>query len=853
MQNEKYSNELNRLLTFMEEKLIEEMPTAVFNLDYFILAILNQKDSFIYRRLDDNLTQMTLDTLFNAYYQLVDQKKLTAIRPNREIAYDSKFQKALSDAEKQRDILHDDKITSEHVFLALLSDDAEDDKSKKIFNKAGIEYNILLEKITDNKNEEMSEEPQEPQHLNLPPGATVMHFNVPEGEDPQAYINNILQNQMGFNVNEQKETNKKGSTKAINTYCTNLNKLANEGKIDKLVGRENEVNAIVRVLGRRKKNNVILVGDSGSGKSAIASGIACLIEEGNVPPLLYGKKIVSLDMTAIIAGTTLRGMFEERVKALLDELKANKTYILLIDDIDSVLAQRTGGNDYDISAMLSHALDNGEIQVIGTSDYKGYRNTFDKNPSLARKFQKVIVDAPTKAEATHILYSIKEYYEKFHNVSYPKETIDECVSLAEKYITERNLPDSAIDILDEVGSYKSINNQVDERINKLRQNINDIKKQISTLKKKDNYEEADSLSNKEREMTIQLIDANKEYEEKKKKSEPTIITPDDIMEIISMKTKIPISKLSVNDKHRIANMNDRIKEEVIGQDEAVDEVCKVIKRNRVGLRSGRTYGTLLLLGKSGVGKTLLAKKVAKEVFGDEDALVRFDMSEYSDKTSVNKLIGASAGYVGYEEGGVMTERIKNKKHCVILLDEIEKADKEVYNMFLQVFDEGFLTDNTGQKIDFKNTIIMLTSNVGVRTANEFGTSMSFNNNKDENVKRILSKELKREFPPEFLNRLDGIIYFNNLTDENLKNIIKIEVNKVKNRLIELGFDMEYTEQVVDYILNVVKDDKEFGARPVIRAIQSEIEDKITDLLLENSYDNGHSFSIDVENDHITTI
>lgn len=861
MKNERYSNELNRLLTFMEEKLADEMPTAIFNLDYFILAILDQKDSFIYRRLDDNLTSMTMETLFNAYYELVKQRRLSAIRPNREIKYDSKFQKILEDAQIECQKLGDEKITSEHVFLAILNDESEDNKIKKVFNKAGIEYSLLLEKIAASKIEEgqtVDDLPQDmydtqelPGGIQLPPGGTIIKIEA-TGNNPEDIINTLRNSGMqlpGFPGMPQ-DNKRSGKNKAIEAFCSNLNKLAANGKIDKLVGREKEIDAIVRVLGRRKKNNVILVGQGGCGKTAIAEGIAYLIEQGNVPPLLYSKKIVSLDMTALMAGTTLRGMFEERVKALLDELKNDKNYILLIDNIDSVLSSRNGNDDYNMSAMLSHALDNGDIQVIGTADFKGYRNTFDKDPSLGRKFQKIIVDPPTREECFTIINSTKEYYEKYHNVSYSEEAVTACVELAEKYITERNLPDSALDILDEVGSQYSLNNKRNEEINKLRQDLKITRTAIEAFKKSDLYDEVERFEEKEKDLTLRLIEASKSFEENKKQAPPVVITKENMLEIISLKTKIPVSKLGIDDKRRISQMNERIKAEVIGQDEAVDDVCKAIKRNRVGLRNGKTYGSFLMVGKTGVGKTLLAKKLAKEVFGDEEALVRFDMSEYSDKTSVNKLIGASAGYIGYEEGGVMTEQVKNKKHCVILLDEIEKADKDVYNIFLQVFDEGFLTDNTGQKIDFKNTIIILTSNVGTRTASEFSKGIGFNDNPNENNKKILLKELKKQFPPEFLNRLDDVIYFNTLTEDNLKDIIRLEMGKMIKRANNIGYNVVYTDECINHIFDIIKEEKDFGARPIIRAIQDEVEDKITDMILNHEYENGYIFNLTCEDGQI---
>lgn len=858
MKNENYSNELNRLLTFMQDVLADEMPTAVFSLDYFVLAVLDQKDSFIYKRLDDNLTTMTMETLFNAYSRLVKQKTLSGIRPNREIKYDTAFQKTLEDAEEERKLLGDEKITSEHVFLAMLKDDSPDNKNRKIFNKAGIEYNILFEKVSQVKIEDIEpkEDEQQPQLPGMPlMGGAIIKIDVKPGENPTEVINNVMNDLQNGNLLPtpvEKKKSKK-SNGAVDTYCVNLNKLAAEGKIDKLVGREKEVNAIVRVLGRRKKNNAILVGGGGVGKTSICEGLAYLIEQGEVPAILYEKRIVSLDMTALMAGTTLRGMFEERVKALLEDLKEDKSYILLIDGIDYVMGSKNGGNEYDISAMLAHSLDNGDIQVIGTADFKGYRNTFDKDPKLARRFQKIVVEPPTKEETIQIIESTKEYCEAFHNVRYSEEAVTACVELAERYITERNLPDSAIDIIDEVGSKSSVNNKADEKINLLRREINSIKEKVNKLKAEDKYDEADKLADKDRELTLKLIEANKKFEEKKRNAKPVLITKDDVFEIVAEKTGIPISKLSVDDKQKIATMDQRIKAEVIGQDKAVEEACRALKRNRVGLRDGKVILSLLAVGKTGVGKTLLAKKLAKEVFGDEDAFIRFDMSEYMDKTSVNKLIGANPGYVGYDEGGVITEQVKNKKHCVILLDEIEKADKDVYNIFLQVFDEGFLTDNSGQKVDFKNTIIILTSNVGTKAASELGKGIGFNDNEEENNKRILLKELKKRFPPEFLNRLDSVVYFNNLTDENLKDIIHLEMKKMVKRAEKIGYGVEYDESAVEHILDIAKEEKEFGARPIIRAIQDEFEDKITDLILANDYQEFHTFHISCKDKQVEVV
>ena len=834
------SDELNNLLEYIENDLSKDLPTLTIDSNYFLLGVLSQRDCDLYFRLNSCMTSFAIQNMYNTWYQVVSSKAIAAVKPNRKPSYDSKMKEILVNAEREAKELNSDVITSEHVFLSILSDVDESNKIRKVFNKAGITYGIMKNKVKEGR----PMDDQEVTKVTLPDGKKAeIHMikakNLEEAKEKMKKMMGGL-NPLDMLGDYPGASNKKqGKDAYVNEYCTNLNKLAQEGKIEKLVGRDREVGEIIRILGRKKKNNAILVGGEGVGKTAIGESIAWKIVHGDVPEFLLGKKIVSLDMTALMAGTTLRGMFEERVKGILDNVRDNPDFILFMDNIGAILADK-GKNDFEISAMLSRALENGEIQVIGTSDFNSYRKTFDKDPSLARRFQKIMVEAPTAKESIEILRGLKNSYEEYHKVKYSDEAIVACVNLAERYVSERNLPDSAIDLMDEIGAQKSLVQESDE-LKKLRIGISDYDEILRT-KKYENEEEKEAIEREKGEKIQQYNDAKKSFDEQKKNN-PIEVTKEDILEIVSVKTGIPVNNLTSDDKKKLSKMNERIKEGVVGQDEAIETICKALKRNRIGLHKGGCMYSAIEIGKTGVGKTLIAKKLAKELFGDEKALVRFDMSEYSDKVSVNKLIGSNPGYVGYEEGGQLTEAIKNKKHCVLLLDEIEKADPEVYNIFLQVLDEGFLTDNSGMRVDFSNVIVLFTSNVGAKTAADFGRGIGFKENEEENTKRILTKELKNRFPPEFLNRIDDVIYFNSLTDDNLKDIIKIEMNKLSDNVVSIGHELEYGDDVVEYLLAIVKEEKEFGARPILRAIQDNIEDKITDAILDNDYESGHIFKI----------
>lgn len=817
-----YSEELKEVFKFLDETILAEHPTTTVTIPYFILSILSVQTSKAFSVLERMVTSASIDMIYTWLLGEINKNELLSMRPNKKYQLSPNLQIILDDAKREMELVGSEKLTSEHIILSILK---SNEPVRQKFESFGIDYAHFLSKMNDGTTS-VQQQNMEKMIKDV--------FNLPQDSKVEMVFGGQPMNFQQFQM--PGASGGRGNS-ALSQFCTNLNEEAKAGKIDKLIGRDLEINKIFRVLGRRKKNNVLLLGDGGVGKTAIVNGIAQIIVDGNAPKSLSNKEIYSLDMTAMIAGTQFRGMLEDRFKKLFSELKRNKNIILFIDDIHQIVNE--GKNDMDISEMVNKAMSDGDIQVIGCTTYKSYKKTIENNSSLDRKFQKINVDQETAENSIKILTEIKGYYENYHHVTYDDEAIKNCVILAEKYIPERLLPDSAIDIIDEAGSYVSSCAKESEELIYLRNMIKSSEAHKKTCIEKDDVRGVHECEEKLNKLRVKLIEAERNY---KKERENVTITSDDIYKIVSEKTGIPISKLSVDEKKSLAHIDDDIKKVVIGQDEAVESICRAIKRSRVGLSNKNKPVSVLAIGSTGCGKTLLAKTIAKEVFGKEKYLVRFDMSEYSDKTAVSKLIGTGAGYVGYDNGGLLTEAIKKNKYCVLLCDEIEKADPEIYNVFLQIMDDGRVTDNTGKVVDCKNLILIFTSNVGTKEAMENGNMIGFTNpGTDEHKKNILRKELRSKFAPEFINRIDDIIYFNTLTDDNFREIIKLELNKTVKKLEEIGCELTYGEDVVDYILDKISTEKEYGARPIMRVIQEDIENQITDFILENEGTNFKFF------------
>jgi len=653
----------------------------------------------------------------------------------------------------------------------------------------------------------------------------------------------------------KKQKQNDSPTPVLDNFSRDLIKLAEMGKLDPVVGREREIIRIAQILSRRKKNNPIIIGEPGCGKTAIVEGLAMKIFNGDCPRNLVDKRIVALDLTSVVAGTKYRGQFEERMKVIMEELAANPSIIIFIDEIHTLVGSGNAAGSMDGSNIFKPALARGELQCIGATTLDEYRKSFEKDGALERRFQKVTVEPSTIAETIEILNNVRDKYEAFHKVTYSNEVIEACVKLADRYITDREFPDKALDIMDEVGARMQTELKVPEAIEDLKKKASELRLMKMEVVKKQNYEQAAELRDKEKKLVTKLESEKKKFEDQMQKDKQ-VINLTDVYDVVSNMTKIPVNKMSVDDTKSLINLDKQMIGRIIGQDEAVIKIVKSIKRNRLGIKDpNRPIGSFIFLGSTGVGKTHLAKTLAKEMFGSEESLIRVDMCEYQEKHTISKLVGAPPGYVGYDEGGQLTEKVKNKPYSVILFDEVEKAHKDIFSILLQIMDDGFVTDSLGRKINFKNTLIILTSNLGVKKFQEFGVGIGFGSNSysnEEAKKQMLMKEMKNFFAPEFLNRIDDTIMFNTLSEEDIKKITRLELDRLMARLVEMKYKITYEETLVDYISKIGYD-ATYGARPMKRAIQDKVEDFLSEEVLTGRMIEGKTYNILVDNEEVKIV
>jgi len=720
-------------------------------------------------------------------------------------------------------------IGTEHLLLSILRD--PDNLGTQILNKFDVAYDVVKEML-----EYQTDQPTSASDTDDPDDDSSKMFG--SGANPGS-------------GGKEKKGAEKSRTPVLDNFGRDLTKLAEDNKLDPIVGREKEIERVAQILSRRKKNNPILIGEPGVGKTAIAEGLALRIIQKKVSRVLFGKRVVTLDLASLVAGTKYRGQFEERMKAVMNELEKSADVILFIDELHTIVGAGGASGSLDASNMFKPALARGEIQCIGATTLDEYRQYIEKDGALARRFQMVMVDSTSVDETIQILENIKEKYEDHHHVSYTKEALEACVKLSDRYISDRFLPDKAIDVMDEAGARVHINNiHVPEDIVKYEEAIEDVKKEKNRVVKSQKYEEAAQLRDKEKKLIEQLDLAKARWEEKTR-TEKYTVTEDNVADVVGMMTGIPANRIAQKESNKLLGMADQLSGKVIGQEEAIKKLTKAIQRTRVGLKDPRKpIGSFIFLGPTGVGKTELAKVLATYLFDKDDALVRIDMSEYMEKFSVSRLVGAPPGYVGYEEGGQLTEKVRRKPYSVVLLDEIEKAHPDVFNILLQVLDDGILTDGLGRRVDFRNTIIIMTSNIGVRDLKDFGAGIGFTtsakrDNDEEVMKSTIQTALKRAFSPEFLNRLDDVIVFNTLQREHIHKIIDITLTKLFARILTIGYNVELTDKAKDFLAEKGYD-PQFGARPLNRAIQKYLEDPVAEEILKGEIVEGGIILADYE-------
>ena len=739
------------------------------------------------------------------------------------LASNSILKKVMEEALK----LGDEQIESEHVMLAILR--VESGFVSKLFKTMGIDYDVFKEQLLKERARMQSD------------------YKEDSDEDEDMGENDPL-----YNPYRQQGTSR-SDTPVLDNFGIDITRAAEEGTLDPIVGREREIERLAQILSRRKKNNPVLIGEPGVGKSAIAEGLAIRIMQKKVSRVLFDKRVVALDIASIVAGTKYRGQFEERMKAILNELAKNKNIILFIDEIHTIVGAGGSGGSLDAANMLKPALSRGEIQCIGATTLDEYRQNIEKDGALERRFQKVLVEATTLEETIEILNNIKSRYEDHHNVRYTPAAIKACVKLTTRYISDRSLPDKAIDALDEAGSRVHITNiNVPPVIEELEKAIEEIKEKKKEAVKQQNFEVAAAFRDKERQMSVSL-EQEKERWQKELSENRITVDEEQVAEVVAMMTGVPVKRIAKTEGMKLLQMHDELAGSVIGQNEAIEKIVKAIHRNRAGLKDpNRPIGSFIFLGPTGVGKTQLAKVLAKYLFDTDDALIRIDLSEYMEKFAVSRLVGAPPGYVGYEEGGQLTEKVRRKPYSVILLDEIEKAHPDVFNILLQLLDDGQLTDSLGRRVDFKNTIVIMTSNIGSRQLKDFGRGIGFGredrSTDSDYAKGVVQKALKTAFAPEFLNRIDDVIIFNALTKENIHQIIDIELKGLMKRVKDLGYSVKVSDAAKEFLTEKGYD-PQYGARPLKRAIQKYLEDELAEVIIKGNVPEGEVLEVDCDKEH----
>jgi len=823
-----FSNRMKEVFTFVREEVVR-LGGKTIRIEHLFLGIIRDGGGSAIQvlknlEIDPNELKNIIENTLNNNIIIEDEN-------SKEILFSKQAERILKKSILERKNLLEEEIKTVHVLLSILLDD--NNIITTTLKHLHIDYDIILDEYQTFANDITSEHS--------------------ESYDEENNDDDIF----GPSKPTKPKTSK-SKTPILDNFGRDLNKYAKEGKLDPIVGRQKEIERVSQILSRRKKNNPILVGEPGVGKSAIAEGLALRIVERKVSRILFNKRIVMLDLAALVAGTKYRGQFEERMKGIISELEKNKDIILFIDEIHTLVGAGGASGSLDASNMFKPALARGELQCIGATTLNEYRQHIEKDGALERRFQKIIVEPANVEETIEILRNIKTKYEEHHNVIYTDEAIVACANLTNRYMNDRFLPDKAIDALDEAGSRVHITNiKVSKEITELEKTLEHVTLDKINAIKSQNFEIAAHLRDQEK-TVLETLEEEKDKWEKNLKLNKETVTEDSVEDVISLMTGITVQRIASKEKKVLAKMADKISQKIIGQDEAVEKVVKAIRRNRAGLKDPeKPIGSFIFIGPTGVGKTQLTKALSEEMFDSQDALIRIDMSEYMEKFAVSRLIGAPPGYVGYEEGGQLTEKVRRKPYSVILLDEIEKAHPDVFNILLQALEDGQMTDSLGRNIDFKNTIIIMTSNIGSRQLKEFGQGIGFNtsnskNNLDDHAKGIINKALKKAFAPEFLNRIDDVIFFRSLNQENINSIMKIELNKILERVKELGYSAKITKQASLFIAEHGYDEK-LGARPLKRAIQKYFEDPFAEMIINSEINDGDEVDVTLSKDKKTLV